>query len=242
MGRLDFLRRTAGPVLEAPGVGYCLVDYSCPERAGAWLERNHAQAVQSGRLLVERVPERERFNKCEALNVGARRVSGEGARVLCFLDADTLVAPPFFAWLEAHVRDGEFSIADLRPDGSDRPSLTGVLALTARDFATTTGFDQAFDGWGGEDIEFRLRLHVLHGLSFARIPLALLEPLEHDDGLRTRFYPEKDLQASDRTNHVRLVHKLRGWQRGHAPVSASARALFFQGPVRTAPASSGEAY
>jgi hypothetical protein len=231
MGRREFVRRTAPMMLARRDVGYCLVDYSCPERSGDWIEETYPKAAAEGRLLVERVVGCRHFNKCAALNAGARRAIRAGARWLCFLDADTIVRAGFFDWIGAELDADRFLIADLRPDGSDPPSLTGVLVVSSARFAETAGYDEAFRGWGGEDIEFRLRLHALHRLSFRRIPLSLLEPIEHDDALRTQFYEEQDIGASDRNNYVRVVHNLIGWRAAHAAMPPTARGLFFQRPT-----------
>ena len=228
MGRLEFLRRSAPRVLARHDVGYCLVDYSCPDQAGNWLESTYPKATTDGRLAVERTSGRDHFNKCVALNLGARRAIREGARWLCFLDADTLILDGFFDWLDAAAADERFLISDLRADGSDPPSLTGVLVVSSRQFARTSGFDESFQGWGGEDIEFRLRLHALHGLSFGRIPLRFLQAIEHEDALRTRFYQEQDISVSDRKNYLRLIRKWVDWRQQFGCPSAGVHALLFQ--------------
>src|SRR3954469_164023 len=91
MGRLAFLRQTLPAFLRQPAMRYCLVDYSCPEGCGAWVERDFPAEVASGRLAIERVAGEAHFHKTRAHNLGARRAVAAGAEVLCFLDADTLV-------------------------------------------------------------------------------------------------------------------------------------------------------
>lgn len=229
MGRLAFLRETAPRLLGRSDLTYCLVDYSCPDRSGDWLEGIRDQRTSAAEIVVERVPGRKHFNKCVALNRGAARALRGGASHLCFVDADTLLADEFFPWLFSRLDDRRFFIAALRPDGRDMPSLTGVLVVPAAAFAATTGFDEEFRGWGGEDIEFRLRLHVLHGLDYASIPLSLLGFIAHDDELRTRFYEEPDIQQSNRRNHLRIVHKLDVWRRQHPCDMDRVRRLLYRG-------------
>jgi len=212
MGRLEFLRQTAPPVLGCPDVGYCLVDYSCPDRAGQWLTCTFEEEARAGRLLVEEIPGRSLFNKCEALNAGARRATQAGAEYLCFLDADTLVEPGFFEWAAGRLNPQRFLIAALE-NGKDVASLTGVLVVSAPAFAASRGFDQAFRGWGGEDLEFRLRLHLLQRLGYEDIPLSWLRPITHDDSLRSRFYEEKDVRSSNGRNFQLLEGKMARWRR-----------------------------
>ena len=65
MGRLAQLRQTLGPMLaQDGGVPVVVVDYSCPDGAGDWVEANPPRA----RLV--RVPGRARFNASAARNIG----------------------------------------------------------------------------------------------------------------------------------------------------------------------------
>ena len=64
MGRLAALRQSLGPMV-AQGGSCIVVEYSCPESAGDWVEANHKAAR------VIRVPGQDRFNASAARNVGA---------------------------------------------------------------------------------------------------------------------------------------------------------------------------
>jgi GT2 family glycosyltransferase len=159
-------------------------------------------------MAVERVPNQRLFHKCKAHNAGAERALSEGAEYLCFLDADTVVGPPFVEWIRSHVARRSFLIAGKRPDGSDQPSVTGLLVVHRDAFRQVGGFDESFRGWGGEDIEMRLRLFLLAGLDYVDVPLSLITPLAHGDGLRTQFYAEGDIRASNRDNMRYLLRKV----------------------------------
>ena len=232
MGRLSFLRQTLGTVLSDPTPRYCLVDYSFPEHCGEWIRHSWSTEVQSGRLIIESVAGKTHFNKSAAFNAGARRALAEGAEYICFLDADTIVQHGFFPWLLPQLQQGTFLIAGLR-FGYDIPSLTGVLVVSADDFKETTGFDEAFEGWGAEDIEFRVRLHMVHGFRYRDIPPDLLRPIEHSDELRTQFYAEKYQWSSDTRQLARVRAKLTHWERLHPDRIASARRLMYQFPGGT---------
>jgi GT2 family glycosyltransferase len=170
--------------------------------------------------------DRPTFNKSCAHNAGAWRAIHEGAEYLCFLDADTVVLPGFGEYVARHVRPGKFLIAGLAPGGVDVASLTGLLVVPARAFAAVGGFDESFQGWGGEDIELRLRLHLVGGLSYGEVPLELLHPIQHDDSLRTRFYEERSVARSNATNMQRIREKMRSWP---ARPESSARLWFRRG-------------
>jgi hypothetical protein len=236
MGRLSFLQRTVGSAISDPTVNYCLVDYSCPDRSGDWLAERYRAEIRTGRVVVERVTNQRLFQKCKAHNAGAYRALSEGAEYLCFLDADTVVAPNFFEWIRSHVTRGSFLIAGKRPDGSDLPSVTGLLVVHRDAFLQVGGFDESFRGWGGEDIEMRLRLFLLAGLDYVDVPLSLISPLPHGDALRTQFYAEGDIRASNRDNMRYLLRKVTvEWKGRCVRDLASASRLWYGGGKPGAP-------
>jgi GT2 family glycosyltransferase len=208
-GRLAFLVQTLARAVDSPEVGCCVVDYSCPDGTADWVEREFDEDVVGGRVVIERVPGEIGFNKCRSHNLGAERAAAAGARYLCFLDADTLVEPGFHEWVRKNAKHDRFLIAGLRDDASDMPSMTGLLVVPTREFQRVGGFDESFAGWGGEDIELRLRLFLLGGLGFAEMPLELARPLPHDNTLRTQFYDEPNIMASNAANMARIKDRLR---------------------------------
>ncbi len=227
-GRLSFLRQTAWRVIEHTPFNVCLVDFSCPDRCGDWLEREYPDSPDGRRIVVERVPGRRDFNKSAAHNAGAWRALSQGAEYLCFLDADTMVHEGFGEHVSRLVRRDRFLIAALRDDGFDMPSMTGLLVVCAYRFRDLGGFDEEFEGWGGEDIEMRLRLHLVGGLGYADVPLHLASPIPHDNVLRTQYYQETSIFASNRQNMERVRNKIAYW--GGAP--AGAERLWFRGMGR----------
>jgi hypothetical protein len=241
--RRSFLEQTLSRMISDPDIQCCVVDYSCPELTADWIEEQFHEELANGQLCVERVVGESKFNKCRAHNVGARRAIEAGADYLCFLDADTLVHPGFHAWLKGSISPDSFSIAGLRDDGSDMPSMTGLLVTPADTFQRCGAFDEEFVGWGGEDIELRLRLFLLGGLAHREMPLSLATPLHHDNTLRSAFYDEGNIFESNAANMARIREKVEhGWQgRMVRPVTEAAR-LWYQrtpGARRHEPAEAG---
>ncbi|HEY5958958.1 MAG TPA: galactosyltransferase-related protein [Polyangiaceae bacterium] len=229
MGRLSFLQQSAPGFLSHPSTHLCVVDYSCPDHCGDYIASTFATETNVGRCVVERVASESQFNKCRALNLGARRAITEGAQYLCFLDSDTIVDVAFFDWLFEHVEPGRFLIAALDNHTYDVHGLTGLLAVSSADFSATDGFDESFQGWGSEDIEMRLRLHVLHGLAYSDIPLSLVRAITHGDSLRVSFYSEKNIQSSNQNNLTRLILKLHAWNKlGRSFDSRTGGRLFYK--------------
>lgn len=229
-GRLAFLRQTTHLALADAQANYCLVDYSCPDRCGDWLHEAFAEDVASGRAIVEGVPGRGLFNKSAAHNLGAKRAIREGAEYLCLLDADTRLAADFVPFVIEHARPGRFLIVSRQPDGVDPPSLTGLVVLHVDAFLASGGLDEEFRGWGFEDIEFRIRLRLLHGLEHADIPLRLVEAIPHGDHLRTQFYRQKSCAVSNRANFRKLKHLIwNTWRDGWKVDPGTIERLWYRG-------------
>jgi hypothetical protein len=211
MGRLHHLRRTLPLALRQGDLGYCLVDYACPDRCGEWTAGRYADQAAAGRLAVESIPRATVFNKPRAYNRGAARAVQAGARALLFLDADTRIEPGLGRWVRGRLRRGRFLVAGRLGGAWYVRGTGGVLGVSAGDFERAGGFDERFEGWGAEDVEMRLKLHLKLGLPFGEIPVQFFRPIDHDDRLRTRFYRVKDRLVSYAANRRRLERKVRAW-------------------------------
>lgn len=231
-GRLSFLRQTAKLWQKYTDFHVCLVDYSCPERCGDWLETEFPDCPEGRRWLVERVPGRALFNKSAAHNAGAACALRHGAEYICFLDADTALREGFGAFVRQHLDRSKFLIAGLHQGVLDIPSMTGLLVVPAASFSQVGGFDESFIGWGGEDIEMRFRLHLVGGLSFSDVPSSLTQPLEHGDELRTQYYEQSDLVCSNSQNIQRVREKIEmEWNWAPHVTEESASRLWYRGSV-----------
>lgn len=205
MGRLSFLKRTLPSVLAAVDATYCLVDYSCPERSGDWVRREYAEECRTGRIELVKSEGHATFHKAAALNVGAARAIRRGAEYLCFLDADTLVFPTLGAFIHANLEPRRFLVA------LHGRSLFGFLVVPAREFEAQGGFDESIVGYGGEDIEMRLRLHLVAGLSYVDAPLHSLHGIHHRPALRTAHYAERNVEVSNAANLSYVRERVRTW-------------------------------
>jgi hypothetical protein len=252
MGRLAFVKQTVPTIIgelsgqlaraARPAIYYCLVDFSCPDASGAWLEKEYPNLVEAGRVRVVRAPGQMFFHKTVALNLGARAALAAGADALCFVDADTSLRPEAFERIFALAGRGRFLVVDRAPGGASVPSLTGLLAVSAEDFRRAGGYAEAFEDWGSEDLEMRLRLHLRYGLEPVFLPPALFSALAHGNWLRSRFHRERDIARSAVRNYAELARLVRQWTGaelealGDADVGESSeivrRLLFDSGPGR----------
>jgi hypothetical protein len=165
MGRLDDVRRTINTVIGQPRSTYLLVDYACPDQAGAWVTEHYPRAR------VVACQARCSFKGAEARNRGADAVDDDG--ILCFLDADVTVAVEFSAHVLANFKTGSFLV----PDGNSR-GLSTALVCSKADFDRAGGFDEAFADWGEEVVDLRTSLRRL-GLTERTFPASWIShPIE----------------------------------------------------------------
>lgn len=199
-GRLAFLRQTIGSTVSQPHSRVIVVDYACPDRSGDWVETHYPQCE------VVRVHE-EPFNLARARNLGARAVKADDGGWLCFLDADVQLAPDFHERMSRLARGGIFLVSR-----RGHPGLRGLLLVTTADFARSPAYDERYSGYGREASDMRLAL-FFGGLTYEFLAEGIVTHLPHEDGLRMRFYAEKDLKASLRLNTGRLREKITAWER-----------------------------
>jgi hypothetical protein len=196
MGRLSHLQRSLPLMLAQENVRCILVDYSCPEQCGDWVEE-HLPEVQ-----VVRVPGQEEFNVSKARNAGAR--AGRSPWIF-FLDADRLMRPGFLGFARATLFPDNF--LTVSPYYRDVPFAVGNCIVSRHDYETIGGYDEQFLGWGGEDVDFIVRLEF-QGLQHIRISSPLMGDVEHGDKLRTRHAATKDISLSNFANLLYASAKL----------------------------------
>ncbi len=183
MGRLDHLRQSLPTWLVQPDSEVVVVDYSCPQQSGEWVERTRPD------VKVVRVPNEPYFNLSRARNAGAGAASG---RWLCMVDADVLMAPDFTAALRHLLDTGYF----FRVEQGARHDQAGTTLISRDAFNAVGGYDEVIEGWGAEDHDIYLRLQH-EGQRRAHFPARLLSSIPHGDDLRTQ--------------HAAIRNRLLGW-------------------------------
>ena len=169
-----------------------VVDYSCPEGAGDWVEANYPSAR------VVRVPGQTRWHASAARNIGVRHVD---APWICFVDSDVVLESGFGAVLLSTVKPGGF----YRVWSTDR-GLVGTFACARSDFDRVGGYDEIYPCWGEEDNDLYDALEFV-GVEPRPLPSPLPRHLPHGNDQRTRFSPIPDLQLGHAINRVYRIVK-----------------------------------
>jgi glycosyltransferase involved in cell wall biosynthesis len=190
-GRLEHLQLTLPTLMALPDCEVVVVDYDCPQRAGDWVRATFPAAI------VVHVPDRPHFKVAEARNRG---VAAATAPWLLLIDADVAVAPTFVQAISPVLRHGVF----LRPTPCP-VELSGTFVVAGSDVARIGGYDEVFEGWGGEDVDMFQRLERA-GLKEGAFPGQLLSFVPHDDEARGRYHAIGNPRANVVVNNLyRLV-------------------------------------
>jgi hypothetical protein len=204
-GRLEHVKLTSVAFLKGTpdNVHYLLVDFGCPQKTGQWV-KDELSKMFPGRVdALLMTPYDDVFRKTVALNAGAKKAIDLGADYLLYFDADTLVSKGFWDSISEHISKEHFIIVSPCEEKKD---LVGFLVLSKDMYVESGGFDEKFVNWGAEDLEYRLRLYGKHKFKFVCIDAANIHSIPHGDGLRTEFYPMKDIRQSNVDNFKRMRH------------------------------------
>lgn len=165
---------------------------------GAWLMGNFEEEIRSGRLVIYSFPEADRFLMAPAKNLAHRCAIHEGADVICGLDADNFTGPNFDEYIHGVFSEAKTETALYGSpgiflwarmlQGKMRRGVSGRIAMTAKDFWLTGGYDEAYEDWGPDDKDMNVRLERL-GRVPIEIPAQFLDAINHQDKLRFREYP-----------------------------------------------------
>jgi glycosyltransferase involved in cell wall biosynthesis len=101
MGRLNHLQKTL-PGRIHPDVENIVVDWSCPDNCGDWIEAHYKEKVE-----IIRVPGKQYYHRTMSRNIGLKSASGE---YICNADADLIINENFFDYI-IPLLDKEYFIA-----------------------------------------------------------------------------------------------------------------------------------
>jgi glycosyltransferase involved in cell wall biosynthesis len=212
MGRLAHLRQSLGQAAAQRDASCVVVDYSCPDRCGDWVERSHPQ------VKVVRRQGETRFHATVARNLGAQAAD---AAWLCFFDADVVLDPLFAEAVRPMLQTGCYYVASPWSKG-----LTGTMVCSRADFDRAGGYDEVIQGWGCEDTDLYARMRLL-GIKRREFPAHMLRQLLHGDDLRVQFYDVKDMHVSETINQLYMRVKIDLIRRfGEQPSLQQRRAVY----------------
>lgn len=145
-----------------------VVDYGCVQGTAEWVKKNYPNVI------VIKFDEDPVFSLSIARNLGLRKALGN---YVLFVDADVFIKEDLGLWVSKHAQRGKYY--KTRKSGS----LSGSFVCERNLLTKIGGYDEAFRGWGGEDIDLYKRLE-LSKVYFSELPSFYFEAIEHDNELR----------------------------------------------------------
>lgn len=200
-GRLHHIRETL-PLTVAQGADEVIVvDYSCPDHTGDWVEVNFPD------VKVIRVEGQDEFNAPLARNAGVAATSAEW---IVLIDGDVRSKPEWMPWMQANLEPGNYYMA--APVGSVRdPETYGTIICRREDFDAVGGYDEVIRGWGGEDGELYQALSR-RGLKARDYPSEFVSAIPHDNELRAGWAGLRNMDEKVVANNVYIAAKQRAMQ------------------------------
>lgn len=196
-GRLHHLQQTLPRFVAEQPDELIVVDYGCPQGAAAWV-KEHFPDVK-----VVCVDDDPGFSLSRARNLGAAEVTADW---ICFVDADTVVAPGWVRWMRNALQQGRF-FRVAQASAARQPELWGTFIVERDVFGRCGGYDELLRGWGGEDGDLYRRLHC-SGLSEADFPCDFVSTIAHGDNERLTYsqFPDRARQLSANVLYLSAKH------------------------------------
>lgn len=177
---------------------FVVVDYASRDHLGAYLRKEHAADIASGRLVVYSYTSEANgfgssdvpFHMAHAKNLAHRVGILEGAEILVNLDADNYTGFGFAQYIaDQFAANGNNSFLWAKMVRGVLPrGISGRIVVTSRAFLLAGGYDQQYNTWAPDDKDFNERLRRL-GFEGYEIDHAYLGGVPHNDKMRFREYP-----------------------------------------------------
>jgi len=202
MGRAHHLKETLpqnirdNPSLDGVDVEFVVLNYNSQDDLHEWMMNDPEMQgyMASGALRYGKTSDPEHFHMSHAKNMVHRIAEGD---VLCNVDADNFIGHGFAAFLENQFsKDMDIilnpSHAINRSFSAEDRGFFGRVVISKDNFYKLSGYDEGFQGWGGEDNDFVRRSQALGLKHFRFEDLKYLETISHSDEERV-----ENMQNSD---------------------------------------------
>mgnify|MGYP003386232729 FL=1 len=221
-----------------PNVEFVVLDYGSEDGLGDWIKANFQHEIDSGRLIYART-EAEHFKMAHAKNMAHRLATGD---VLCNVDADNFTGKGFSSWLDGIFTEAPNTLVsphsvnfkqDIAHKISRRlgypptPSgMGGRIAIMRENFYKLGGYNEAFTGWGPEDVDMALRARE-YGLHAQKLPRTIwVNPISHTNDERVSEMADADKIKSQKLFAKTKFQKLKT---GFARIASSPNPIANEG-------------
>ena len=134
---------------------YILLNFNSTDETCTWPQQQKFFANNSFKYI--HTTKYKFFNMSISKNILGRNANGE---ILCWVDADNILTEQYVNDLLKTYSDNK-NIFTFVEYSDNKKGLTGRISCKLHDFYEVGGYDESFEGWGYEDVDFRLRLKLI---------------------------------------------------------------------------------
>lgn len=206
MGRRHQLEQTLPFSLQqAPDddVEFVLLDYNSPDGLSPWIKQTFSRELASGKLKLVRTEKPKYFSMAHAKNAAHRHGLGQ---ILVNLDADNFATAEYLADVRRVMAEGADVHAFHNQDQGAWGGGCGRVAIRWDWFYRLGGYDEQFEGWGGDDVDLVVRAEHL-GARVHYAPSRLLKLIRHGDALRTENFAEAFRDKALTRSRIDAIHR-----------------------------------
>lgn len=179
--RLHHLKETLPKMCAQSNAEVIVVDDGCEQGTAKWVRENYPQ------VRVVEVTSTVQFSLPRARNFGANAAQGN---FLLFIDADIILEDDLGKWVAQNCKENNYYEV-----GEPRSlSAWGTVLVHRDDFFDVDCFDEAFIGWGGEDVDLYTSLQNIK-VNKCSFPSVFVNAIEHSDEER-QFEDAKDIKKA----------------------------------------------
>lgn len=172
-----------------PNLRIIVLDYHGSDHFHTFITTHFQSYLDSGVLSIysHKTPGMP-FHMAHAKNMVHRLGIKEEADILVNVDADNITGPDFAHYIAMCFASGshQFLFANMVKGEMPR-GISGRIAVTAKAFLLSGGYDEKFATWGPDDKQFNKRLRTM-GYVAKEIPSTHLLGVRHSDKMRFKEY------------------------------------------------------
>lgn len=139
-------------------VEFVLLNWNSGDGLDEWVEKNLGDYINEGVVKYLHTKSPSEFDMARTKNVTARNASGE---IVCWVDGDNFISEGYADYLNETFCENEDiilnNIVRITRKREGRPNW-GRIALFKKYFMEVRGYDEAFNGWGWEERDFKNRI------------------------------------------------------------------------------------
>jgi hypothetical protein len=184
MNRLDHLKQTLPinikKVDNIIDKEYIILNYNSKDDMNEWVIDNF-----KGKVKLYHTTEPKYFKMSHAKNVVSCLATGD---IIVNIDADNYITEGFTEWCVEQFKKNDNIVLGSTPP---HPRACGKIAITKENFYKLKGYDEGFESWGFDDIDFVRRAKEI-GLKHIEIPEEFFMGIYHDNKLRFENYKDSE--------------------------------------------------